>query len=84
MDIADIRNRIRDMVAQALPEDAHITDDDMLLMDVGFDSLDMLDLALEIDDVFSVKLPENTTSATVTINKLVEHVQKTSKAHQGG
>jgi acyl carrier protein len=52
-----------------------ITPEANLLRDLGLDSLDIVDLVLKIEDVFSIAIPDDDYPKLQTVGKIVEYVE---------
>ena len=48
--------------------------DDALLVDQGIDSLDMLNIFLQVEEVFHIKIPDEDVDRLKTINNMVNYV----------
>lgn len=48
--------------------------DDALLDDQGIDSLDMLNIFLQVEEVFHIKIPDEDVDRLKTINDMVDYV----------
>ena len=56
--MTDTRERLATMVEQLLGSDKPITDDSLLVDDHGADSLDIVELVIEIEDAFSIEIDD--------------------------
>ena len=48
--------------------------DSHLVADLGADSLDMIELALAVEDEFSVELPDDVVERFATVGDIIDHV----------
>ncbi len=70
--------RIKDMVAQQLDVDAEtITEDTDFINDLNADSLDVVELAMSVEDAFSIpEIGEEDMRAMHTVGDLVAYVTR--------
>lgn len=59
----------------AIPED-DITEDTVLLEDLDADSLDLIDLAMSLEDCFEVEVPDNELQNFKTIRDIVKYIEE--------
>lgn len=57
-------------------EEDEITAESLFLRDLGFDELDFWDLVMDIEDVFSVELPEDISADEVTVGDIVKIIEE--------
>jgi acyl carrier protein len=55
---------------------ATITDDDELVSDLGLDSIELIELAQDLEDKFDVKIPSSAITAAMTVGQVVDAVKK--------
>ncbi len=60
-------------------EEEMFTSEASFLMDFGFDELDMVDLSMDIEDVFEVEVTEEELEKIKTVSDLVEFIEKNTK-----
>ncbi len=62
LDTSDVLQRVAELVRQtlALPESEPITPEQLLFYDLGFTSMDLLDLLFRIEQHFQIRIPEGT------------------------
>lgn len=53
----------------------HVTND-MTIDDLGFDSLDMVMMVMEIEETFTIEIPDAMGEAFKTVADIVEYVEK--------
>ena len=65
--------QVKPLIAEALNlDEAEITLEATLKDDLGIDSLDAVELIMELEDVFEVKIEDAEAQAFVTINDIVK------------
>jgi acyl carrier protein len=77
MDVAEIRTRIKQVIASTTSIDPEkIADTASFKDDLMLDSLTMLEIAIDVDHEFGLKLPEERLGEMVTVQDSVELVQQ--------
>ncbi len=59
----------------AIPED-DITEDTVLLEDLDADSLDLIDLAMSLEDCFEVEVPDEELENFKTVGDIVKYIEE--------
>jgi acyl carrier protein len=70
-----VTTRLRELVCESLvvtPD--RVTDDASLLEQLGADSLDLVNLAMQVETEFSIVIPEKDFEKLVRFNKAVEYI----------
>lgn len=70
-----IRSAIEDAVAASLPELEGIDFDATLTGDVGLDSVQVMDLVMEIEDRLDISIPVEALSEARTLNELAVRLE---------
>ena len=63
----------------ALTGGKHVTGDADLVADLGLDSLQVMELLMEMEDAFDISIPVNTISEIKTIGELVDAIHAIKK-----
>ncbi len=72
---ANIREKVITIVAQHLGVDAKsVGGDSRFVEDLGADSLDLVDLVMELEDEFSIQISDNETGNFRTIDDVVSFI----------
>jgi len=51
-----------------------ITEESKLVEDIGLDSLDLVDLTMDIEDAFSIEIPDEDLSKLTDVGKVVNYI----------
>lgn len=75
--MSDVASRVRDLIAEHFGRSADEINDDMKFVDdLGADSLDPLELAMNIEDACGVDIDLNAEVKWATVGEAVEHVRQ--------
>lgn len=73
----ETRDKVYNIVSSMINIDKdEITDESDLYKDLGCDSLDVLDLAMELEDIFDIEIKENDIHKFKTVGSLIEYIYK--------
>lgn len=78
----DIRAQIQDVLQPFAKEGQTIGDDTELVADLGLDSVQVMELLLEIEDRFDISIPLNILPDVRTVHDLSVQLQKIAKQTQ--
>lgn len=70
-----VDSAIRDAVASALPEQGTVDFDAALTSDVGLDSVQVMDLVMEIEDRLEISVPVEVLAEVRTLNELAAKLE---------
>jgi len=59
-----------------------VTDDASFIEDLGADSLDTVEMIMEIEDEFGIEIPDEDAEKIQTVGKAIEYVKKKVEAQQ--
>jgi len=77
---AEILEKVKDIVASHLEiEKDTITEDSHFVKDLGADSLDTVELVMQLEEEFSVQIPDDVAEKTTTIGAAVDNVLANKK-----
>jgi len=81
MDRSSIQEKVYPIIRQYLnmTEDADITEEMKFLDDLGADSLDLIEIVMDIENEFEVEIPDSvfdTESTSMTVGKLISVVEQ--------
>jgi acyl carrier protein len=81
--MADIAEQVRKIIAEQLMVDLdEVTDDASFIEDLGADSLDTVEMIMEIEDEFGIEIPDEDAEKIQTVGKAIEYVKKKVEAQQ--
>lgn len=82
MQYEEIVQKVKDIIVDKLGvEESEVTETANFTNDLGADSLDTVELLMEFEKVFGIKIPEEETSSIATVKDVVEKVNE--KLSQG-
>lgn len=71
-----IEERVKQIMAQVLVLDMKLIQDNANLMeDLGADSLDVIEIAMDIENEFRISIPDDDTDKLKTVSDFVKYVQ---------
>lgn len=73
----DTAARVRKVIADQLGQDiGAVTDDADLYADLGADSLDLVELLMDLEDTFGIQISEDDMEAVKTVGNAVALIQR--------
>ena len=80
-DVDEIRSRVREIICQVTGiRDEELDDAVELVADLDFDSLSMMEIAVDIDYAYRLQLPEERMQAIRSVREAVELVRRELEA----
>ena len=77
--MATIEERVFDIVAEQLGvEREKITRESHFINDLGADSLDTVELVMELEEEFDVNIPDDVAEKIQTVGEAINYIQKAS------
>lgn len=77
MQYEEIVQKVKDIIVDKLGvEESEVTETANFTNDLGADSLDTVELLMEFEKVFGIKIPEEETSSIATVKDVVEKVNE--------
>ena len=79
MEKGEIFQKVKKSICKVLNIDVNeeeIKDDALLYDDLGIDSVDNIDLVVELEDVFKIELPTSSLSYMKSVDTIVNQVQE--------
>ncbi len=71
----EVFERIREVLAERLSvEEADINEEANFQEDLGADSLDLVEMIMELEDQFGIKIPDEDAQGIQTVGQAVEYV----------
>ena len=75
--MASIEERVIDIVAEQLGvEKDKISRDSHFVNDLGADSLDTVELVMELEEEFDINIPDETAEKIQTVGEAIDHIEK--------
>ena len=73
--MSEIESKVRDIIVDKLGVDAaEVSAEKSFTSDLGADSLDTVELLMEFEKVFGVKIPDEETSGIATVKDAIDKV----------
>ncbi|MBQ9399288.1 MAG: acyl carrier protein [Bacteroidales bacterium] len=77
MEYEEIVNKVKAIIVDKLGvEESEVTENANFTNDLGADSLDTVELLMEFEKVFGIKIPDEETSTIATVKDAVEKVKE--------
>lgn len=77
----DTKQRVVTVIAeQAAIDPSEVTPDKGLIADLQLDSLDIVELATELEDVFDLQIPDDAVDTLVTVSDVQDYVEAHARA----
>jgi acyl carrier protein len=71
----EVYERIREVLVERLSvEESEITEEANFQEDLGADSLDLVEMIMELEDQFGIKIPDEDAQQIQTVGQAVEYV----------
>jgi acyl carrier protein len=71
----EVFERIREVLAERLSvEESDVTEEANFQEDLGADSLDLVEMIMELEDQFGIKIPDEDAQKIQTVGQAVEYV----------
>ncbi len=81
--MADIAEQVRRIIAeQLMVELDEVTDDASFIEDLGADSLDTVEMIMEIEDEFGIEIPDEDAEKLQTVGQAIEYIKQKVEAQQ--
>lgn len=79
-DVASVQDRVFDIVAEQLGVSRdQLTRETSFINDLGADSLDTVELVMELEEEFDVNIPEEEAEKIQTVGQAIDYIEKTHK-----
>jgi acyl carrier protein len=76
--VASVKERVIDIVAEQLGVDKEkITLETSFVNDLGADSLDTVELVMELEEEFDINIPDDAAEKIQTVGQAVEYIETT-------
>jgi len=75
--VADVSQRVIDIVAEQLGVDKEkVTSETSFVNDLGADSLDTVELVMELEEEFDINIPDDAAEKIQTVGQAIDFIQK--------
>ena len=79
--MAAVEERVIDIVAEQLGvEKEKVTPDTSFVNDLGADSLDTVELVMELEEEFDINIPDDAAEKIQTVGQAIEFIEKAQSA----
>ena len=76
--MASVKERVIDIVAEQLGvSKEQITPETSFVNDLGADSLDVVELVMELEEEFDINIPDDAAEKITTVGQAVDYIEKT-------
>jgi acyl carrier protein len=84
MKVASVEERVIKIVAEQLGvEKEKITRDTSFVNDLGADSLDTVELVMELEEEFDITIPDEVAEKIQTVGQAIEHIERAVLSGEG-
>ena len=78
--MSEVQDKIKQIIVDELGVDeAEVTENARFIEDLGADSLDLVEVVMDLEDQFGLKIPDEDARELTTVGKAIDYVI----AHQG-
>ncbi len=82
--MSDVAERVKQIIAeQLMVEEDEITEDASFIDDLGADSLDTVEMIMEIEDEFGIEIPDEDAEKLQTVGDAIEYVKRKVEEKEG-
>jgi acyl carrier protein len=82
--VASVQERVIDIVAEQLGADKDkITMDTHFVNDLGADSLDTVELVMELEEEFDINIPDDAAEKIQTVGQAIDHIERAVEKEKG-
>ncbi len=76
VDLTEIRNKVIALLAHILKISKETITDESTLESLGADSLNRVQIVMELEDAFNVEISDDDAEKLITVKNTIEHMQK--------
>lgn len=78
MQVASVKERVIDIVAEQLGvEKEKVSEETSFVNDLGADSLDQVELVMELEEEFDINIPDDAAEKIQTVGQAVKYIEST-------
>jgi acyl carrier protein len=75
--VASVKDRVIDIVAEQLGVNKEqVTPETSFVNDLGADSLDTVELVMELEEEFDINIPDDAAEKIQTVGQAIEYIEK--------
>ncbi len=79
--MSSVAERVIAIVAEQLNvEKERVTPEMSFVNDLGADSLDQVELVMELEEEFDIQIPDDAAEKILTVGQAIEHIEKAQKS----
>ena len=79
--MASVEERVKDIVSEQLGVDKDkVTPETSLVNDLGADSLDTVELVMELEEEFDITIPDDAAEKIQTVGQAIKFIQEAQKS----
>ena len=79
-----VEQRVTEIVCEHLAVNKEtVTRDTAFIEDIGADSLDIVELVMELEEEFDIQIPDDQAEKIKTVGEAVDYIEKAIKDKQG-
>ena len=83
--MSSIEQRVKAIVAEQLGvKEEEVTNDSSFVDDLGADSLDIVELVMELEEEFDVQIPDTDAEKIKTVGEAIDYIEAKQKEKGGG
>ncbi|MCI1778839.1 MAG: acyl carrier protein [Bacteroidales bacterium] len=83
--MTDITSKVKEIIVDKLGVDAaDVKPEASFTQDLGADSLDTVELIMEFEKVFDIKIPDDAQEKIATVGDVIKYIEQDQKAKQEG
>lgn len=75
--MSDIAERVKKIIKeQLMVEESEVTEDASFVDDLGADSLDIVEMIMEIEDEFGIEVPDEDAEKLATVGDAIKYIER--------
>ncbi len=75
--MSEVSVKVKSIIAERLAKaESAITDDASFTNDLGADSLDTVEMIMDFENAFDIKIPDEEAEKITTVGEAIEHIEK--------
>jgi len=79
--VASVQERVIDIIVEQLgAEKSKVTPETSFVNDLGADSLDTVELVMELEEEFDINIPDDAAEKIQTVGQAIEFIEQASSA----